>query len=402
MDVASASRPLPLEGCRVLELAQLIAGPVCGMYLADMGAEVIKVEEPGTGDASRSVYQVLINGEGPLYLTVNRNKRGITLDLASREGREVFYRLAQRADVVIEAFRGGVAERLEIDYARLARLNPRLIYCSLSAFGPEGPWREKPGLDALVQAVSGLMAVTGAPEGGPALCGAPVVDTMGSLLAVQGILTAMLYRARTGEGQKVDVSLLDGALLASAARLSVFHVTGEDLPRSGNAHPELVPYQAFRARDGWIFIAVRNDKLWRQFCDAIDRPGLADDPRFATKGDRLARRKELVALLDAVFSLRTVKEWMETFEAADVLCAPVNSYSDMVKDPQVLVGGMIVEQEHPKAGRFKTIGIPVKLEKSPGGIRAPAPALGQHTDEVLREAGYVDAEIRGLRERGVI
>ena len=200
----------------------------------------------------------------------------------------------------------------------------------------------------------------------------------------------------------MDVSLLDGALLAHAARLSVFHLTGEDLPRMGNAHPELVPYQAFRARDEWVFVAVRTEKLWQAFCGAIGQPGLADDPRFATKADRLAQRKELVPILEAVFRGKTVREWMEMLEAADVLCAPVNNYSDMVKDAQVLASGMIVEQEHPKAGRFKTIGIPVKLAKSPGRIRTPAPALGEHTEQVLREAGYGDAEIRGLRERGVI
>lgn len=402
MNAVSAERRLPLEGYRVLELAHLIAGPVCGMYLADMGAEVVKVEEPRAGDASRSVYQATLNGEGPLYVTVNRNKRGIALDLASPEGRRAFYRLAERADVVIEAFRGGVAERLEIDYVRLSRLNPGLVYCSLSAFGPEGPWREKPGLDALVQAMTGLMAVTGEPTGGPALCGAPVVDTIGALLAVGGILTALLHRERSGEGQKVDISLLDGALLASVARLSVFHVTGEDLPRWGSAHPELVPYQAFRARDGWLFVAVRDERLWRAFCRAISHPALADDPRFATKSDRLANRTALVAFLEGVFPRRSVPEWMEVFEAADVLCAPVNSYSDMVKDPQVLASGMIVEQTHPRAGRFRTIGVPVKLEKNPGRIRLPSPALGQHTEEVLREAGYGETEIRSLRERGAI
>lgn len=402
MNAASKDRPLPLGGYRVLELAHLIAGPVCGMCLADLGADVIKVEEPGTGDLARSVYHVSLNGEGPLYLTANRNKRGITLDLSTREGRQVFYRLAERADIVIEGYRGGVAERLEVDYPRLARLNPRLIYCSLSAFGPAGPWREKPGLDALVQALSGLMAITGEADRGPALCGAPLVDTIGSLLAVGGILTALLHREKTGEGQKVDVALLDGALLASAARLSVFHATGEDVPRLGSAHPELVPYQAFRARDGWIFVAVRSEKLWRAFCQAIGRAELADDPRFATNGERLARRKELVALLEGVFPARSVKEWMEIFEASDVLCAPVNTFSDVVKDPQVLASGMIVEQDHPKAGRFKTIGIPVRLEKSPGRIFTPSPTLGQHTEEVLREAGYGDAEIRSFRERRVI
>lgn len=402
MSAPSESRPLPLRGYRVLELAHLIAGPFCGMCLADLGADVVKVEDPTTGDLSRSVYHVSLNGEGPLFLTANRNKRGLTLDLSAREGRQVFYRLVGRADVVIEAYRGGVAERLEVDYGRLARVNPRLIYCSLSAFGPDGPWREKPGLDALVQAVSGLMAITGEPDGPPALCGAPLVDAIGSLLAVQGILTALLFRERTGQGQKVDVSLLDGALFGTAARLSVFHVTGEDVPRLGNAHPELVPYQALRARDGWIFVAVRNEKLWHAFCRAIGRPGLATDPRFATNADRLAHREELTTLLEEIVSRRSVGEWMECFEAADVLCAPVNTFSTMVKDPQILASGMIVEQTHPRAGRFKTIGVPVRLEKSPGRILTPAPTLGQHTEQILREAGFTEAEVRDLRESRVI
>lgn len=399
---AMESNFLPLHGYRVLELAQLIAGPLSGMYLADMGADVIKVEPPGQGDAARSVYQVTLGGEGVLYLTVNRNKRGITLDLSRPEGRQILYRLAERADVVIEGFRGGVAERLEIDYSHLSRLNPRLIYCSLSAFGPEGPWRDKPGLDALVQAMAAIMATTGELDGGPVLCGAPVVDTMGALLATQGILTALIHRERTGEGQRVDVSLLAGALLAHAARLSVFHVTGQDLPRWGSAHPEVVPYQAFRARDGWIFVAVWTEKLWRPFCVAVGRPALSDDPRFATRADRLAHREGLTAILEGIFAEKSVDEWMAILEAADVLCSPVNGYSALVNHPQVKASGMIVEQEHPTAGRFKTLATPVKFSRAPGRIRTPAPTLGQHTEEVLRELGCGGVEIQRLRDTRVI
>lgn len=396
------SLSLALQGYRILELAQLIAGPLCGMYLADMGAEVIKVEPPGQGDAARTVYQVTLGGEGVLYLTVNRNKRGITLDLSRPEGRQILYRLAERADVVIEGFRGGVAEKLEIDYSHLSRVNPRLIYCSLSAFGPGGPWREKPGLDALVQAMAGIMAVTGEPDGAPVLCGAPVVDTMGALLATQGVLTALIHRERTGEGQRVDVSLLAGALLAHTARLSVFHVTGQDLPRWGSAHPEVVPYQAFRSRDGWIFVAVWTEKLWRPFCAAVGRPSLADDPRFATRADRLAHRKELVAILEGVFADKSVDEWMTILEAADVLCSPINSYSALVNHPQVQASRLIVEQEHPTAGRFTTLATPVEFSRAPGRIRTAAPTLGQHTEEVLRELGCTEAEIQHLRAAQVI
>ncbi|HET7876197.1 MAG TPA: CoA transferase [Methylomirabilota bacterium] len=394
--------PAPLEGVRVLELAHLIAGPICGMYLGDMGADVIKVESREAPDAGRTVYRAYRGGEGVLHLTVNRNKRGICLDLREPRGRQVFRRLAAWADVVVEGFRGGVAERLGIDYAALAPLNPRLIYCSISAFGPEGPWRDKPGLDSLAQAVGGLMAITGEPDGGPVLVGAPVADTLAGLLAIQGILTALIARERTGLGQRVDASLLSGMLLAHAARLSVFHETGEPLTRWGSGHPEITPYQAFRAKDDWIFVAVWVDRLWRPFCEAVGRPDLADDPRFATRADRMANRKELSAILEQLFARRTVAQWMEALERADVLCSPVNDYPALVRDPQVLATGMITEQEHPRVGRFKTIGTPVRFEKTPGTIRRPAPALGEHTREVLRGVGYPEQELDALAAERII
>lgn len=391
-----------LEGVRVLELAHLIAGPTCGMYLADMGADVIKVESRKSPDASRTVYGVARAGEGILHLTVNRNKRALCLDLGKPLGREAFYRVIKTADVVLEGYRNGVAEKLGIDYATLQPLNPRLIYCSVSAFGPEGPWRSKPGLDALAQAVGGLMAVTGETDGGPALVGAPVVDTIGGLLAVQGILTALIARGRTGEGQRVDVSLLDGVLLSHLARLSVFHETGVPIGRYGSGHPNLVPYQAFRARDGWIFLAVWKDDTWRPFCEAAGRPELAEDPRFTSRADRLANRKELTALLEIAIAGRTVEEWMAALEPIDVLCAPINDYAQLVRHPAVRAARMIVEQEHPRAGRFTTMATAVKLEKTPGTIRTGAPALGEHSREILGEAGLAAAELDALAAQGII
>jgi len=392
----------PLEGVRVLELAHLIAGPTAGMYLADMGADVIKVESHEAPDASRSVYGIARAGEGILHLTVNRNKRALCLDLRKPAGRETFYRVVKTADVVLEGYRNGVAEKLGIDYATLRAMNPRLIYCSVSAFGPEGPWRSKPGLDALAQAVGGLMAVTGETDGGPALVGAPVVDTIGGLLAVQGILTALIARGQTGEGQRVDVSLLDGVLLSHLARLSVFHETGVPLPRYGSGHPNLVPYQAFRASDGWIFLAVWRDATWRPFCEVAGRPELADDPRFATRADRLANRKELTALIEIIVAGRPIEEWMAALEPIDVLCAPVNDYAQLVRHPAVQATGMIVEQEHPRAGRFTTMATAVKLEKTPGTIRTGAPALGEHSREILGEAGLAPAELDALAVQGII
>jgi crotonobetainyl-CoA:carnitine CoA-transferase CaiB-like acyl-CoA transferase len=393
---------LPLTGYRVLELAHLIAGPACGMYLADMGADVVKIEQPAVGDASRTAYGTHLGGESAVFVTVNRNKRSVALDLARPEGRAAFERLLTRADVVIEAYRGGVAARLGLQWPRLSALNPRLVYCSLSAFGPEGPWRDKPGVDMLVQAMGGLMAVMGEPDGPPVLCGAPVLDTIGALMAGQAIVTALLHRERTGQGQRVDVSLLNGTLLAHAARLSIFLATGEEPGRWGSGHPYLVPFQAFEARDGWIYVAVWIDRLWEPFCKAIDRPALAADERFATRADRRERRAELTTLLAEIFRARTVADWMARLEAHDVLCAPVNRYADLPADPQVLATRLIVEQEHPRAGRFRTLDTPIRFERTPGGIRTPAPALGEHTDVVLAEAGLTPDAIAGLRASGVV
>jgi len=393
---------LPLAGYRVLELAHLIAGPACGMYLADMGADVVKIEQPAVGDASRTAYGVHLGGESAVFVTVNRNKRSVALDLTQPRGRAALDRLIAGADVVIEAYRGGVAERLGLDWPRLSALNPRLIYCSLSAFGPAGPWRNKPGVDMLVQAMGGLMAVMGEPDGPPVLCGAPVLDTIGALMAGQGVVTALLHRERTGQGQRVDVSLLNGALLAHAARLSIFLATGEEPGRWGSGHPYLVPFQAFEASDGWIYVAVWIDRLWEPFCAAIERPRLAADPRFATRADRRTRRAELTGLLADVFRERAVADWMARLEAHDVLCAPVNRYADLPADPQVRATKLIVEQHHPRAGRFRTLDTPIRFERSPGGIRTPAPALGEHTDAVLAEAGLTADEIGRLRASGVV
>ena len=393
---------LPLSGYRVLELAHLIAGPVCGMYLADMGADVVKVEQPGTGDAARTVYDPLPGGDSAVFVTVNRNKRSIALDLGQPEGRALFLTLVRHADVVIEAYRGGVADRLGIDYRSLAAVNPPLVYCSLSAFGPSGPWRDKPGLDMLVQAMGGIMAISGEPDGGPVLCGAPVVDTMGALMAGQGIVTALLHRERTGEGQRVDVSLLNGALLAHAARLSLFFASGEEPGRHGSAHPYMVPFQAFAARDGWIYVAVWVDRLWAPFCDAVGMPALATDPRFAAREQRRRARKELVALLEPCFRERTVREWIAAFEARDVLCAPVNAYRDFPDDAQIQASGMLIDEEHPRAGRLRTLATPIAFSATPGAIRSHAPALGEHTDAVLAEAGVGTEEVSRLRRDGVV
>ena len=372
------------------------------MYLADMGADVIKVEHPVDGDASRVVYGQQYGAESAVFVTVNRNKRSIALDLGRVEGQALFRRLVAGADVVIEAYRGGVAQRLGIDYDAVAPLNPRLVYCSLSAFGPDGPWSDKPGLDMLVQAMGGLMSVTGEPDRAPVLSGAPVVDTMGALMAGQGVLTALLHRERTGRGQRVDVSLLNGALLAHAARLSMFLATGEEPGRWGSGHPYMVPFQALPARDGFVYVAVWRDRLWRPFCEAIGHPALADDPRFATREARLARRAELTALLESVFRGATVGEWMQRLEAREVLCAPVNDYAGLPGDPAVSATGMLIEEDHPRAGRIRTLATPIRFSETPGSVRTPSPTLGEHTEPVLSEAGVTASELAELRRQKVI
>jgi formyl-CoA transferase/CoA:oxalate CoA-transferase len=314
----------------------------------------------------------------------------------------VFLRLVERADVVIEAYRGGVAERLGLGAQARAAANPRLIYCSLSAFGPTGPMHDKPGLDMLVQALGGIMSVTGEPDGGPLLCGTPVVDTMGALACGQAVVTALLHRERTGEGQRVDVALLDLALLANAARLIMYLATGEEIGRNGNAHPFMVPFQAFEAKDGWIYVAVWADKLWAPFCQALERPALADDPRFADRLTRLQHREDLRAIVQPVFRERTVAEWMARMEAGGVLCAPVNRFADLPRDPQVRAGGMLREEDHPRAGRFTTLGPAVRFARTPGSLRTAAPALGEHTDAVLAEAGLQPDEIQHLRAQRIL
>jgi crotonobetainyl-CoA:carnitine CoA-transferase CaiB-like acyl-CoA transferase len=388
-----------LAGYRVLELAHFIAGPVCGLYLADMGADVIKVESPGGGDASRGMYDAATvpGGDSSVYLATNRNKRSVAVDITKPDGRALFLQLVRSADVVIEAYRGGVAERLGIGYDACVAVNPTIIYCSLSAFGPTGPFREKPGLDMLVQALGGIMSVTGEPDGGPLLCGTPVVDTMGALACSQAVVTALLHRERTGEGQRVDVALLDLALLANAARLIMYLANGEEIPRNGSAHPFMVPFQAFEAEDGWIYAAVWNEKLWAPFCAALERKDLIDDPRFAERKIRFTNREALRAIVVPIFRERTVADWMARLEAGDVLCVPVNDFRSMPNDPQIKASGLLVEEVHPRAGRFTTLGTAVRFGATPGTHRTGAPALGENTDAVLREAGVSPEEIARLR-----
>jgi len=397
---------LPLTGYRVLELAHLIAGPACGMYLADMGADVVKIEQPTGGDASRTAYGTQLGGESAVFLTVNRNKRSVALDLARPEGRAAFDRLAARADVVIEAYRGGVAERLGIDWPRLARLNPRLVYCSLSAFGPDGPWHDKPGVDMLVQAMGGLMAVMGEPDGPPVLCGAPVLDTIGAVMAGQGILTALLHRERTGEGQFIDAAILDTYFHMHEVNVPRVALRGDRfIPRrTGSQHPDGGPTGLFRCRDGSCINITALAHQWGQLAAAMGRPEVVDDPRFNDARSRRDNNAEIVALIEGwLAGFESREAALQALERHRVPCAPVLTLNEAVAHPHLRQRGTIRQVSDPQLGEFAIPGPPVRFSRWPERTDVHADLLGAHNEEILKElAGLSDAEIAALYDEGVL
>jgi len=366
-----------LGGLRVIELCQVMAGPFCGQVLADMGADVIKVEPPEVGDQTRRAM-----GEHA-FRAVNRNKRSITLDLKDPAGVAVLHRLVATADVLTENFRPGVADRLGAGWEELHARNPRLIYASISGFGQTGPYAQRPGFDLIAQGLAGVMSVTGEPGGNPVKCGVPVSDLSAGLFCAVGILSALHARERTGEGQRIDTSLWEGALALSIWETAELFKTGETPQPLGSAHRLTAPYQALRTKDGYLTVGGNNQKLWTRLCETIGRPELLE--RFPANADRMARRPELVAALEAALAARTTDEWVQALLAAGVPAGPIHDYAQVVEDPHTQARDMIVSMEHPEAGTVYGLGIPVKLSGTPGSIRRPAPLLGQHTDEVLAE-----------------
>ncbi len=377
-----------------------MAGPFCGLLLADMGADVIKVERPGTGDDTRRMGPAFIGGEAAAFLAINRNKRSVTLNLKSDQGREAFRRLAGRADVLIENYRPGTLDGLGLGYDNLRPLNQRLIYCSISAFGQTGPYRERGGFDLVAQGMSGLMSVTGEPGRPPVKVGVPITDLNAGMYGAYGILCATIHRLKTGQGQRVDTSLLEGGIAYNFWESAQYWSTGEVPGPMGSAHRLSAPYQALRTKDGYLNIGAANQATWEALCEALGRPDLAADPRFKEPTDRRQHYQELATLLEAIFCQEPTAHWLELLERAGVPAGPIYDLSQVYRDPHVLARGMLAEVEHPTAGRIPQIGIPVKLSATPGRIARPAPRLGEHTDEVLAWAGYTPAEVAALRAAG--
>jgi crotonobetainyl-CoA:carnitine CoA-transferase CaiB-like acyl-CoA transferase len=394
----SDGKARPLSDMRVLELTQVMAGPFCCQVLADMGADVVKIEPPGTGDQTRRAMGFVMKGEDTAaFLAVNRNKRSVALDLKDQAHREVFHRLVGSADVLVENFRPGVAAKLGADYDTLEPLNPRLIYASISGFGQTGPYALRPGYDLIAQGLSGVMSVTGEPGGEPVKCGIPIGDLSAGLFCAVAVLSAYVARERTGRGQRIDTSLFEGALALSIWETAELWATGRVPQPLGSAHRLTAPYQALRTRDGHITVGGNNQRLWARLCKAVGREDLAEDPRFATNEARMEHRPELVGELESALLARDTDEWVATLIEAGVPVGPIHDYRQVVEDPHTRAREMVVELEHPAEGTIRTLGIPVKLSETPGEIRRAAPLLGEHTEEVLREAGVSAQRITAVR-----
>ncbi len=393
--------PSALENVKVVDLTRTLAGPFCTMLLGDMGADVVKIEEPERGDETRS-WTPFWNGESTQFVSFNRNKRSLSLNLREKEGLDIVRALAADADVMIESFRAGALERMGLGYADICRLNPGIVYCSISGYGRTGPMAEKPGYDLIIQAYSGLMDLTGDPDGLPLRVGFSLVDLFTGMMAYGSVVTALYHQRQTGQGQHIEAALLDGQVAALSYHATAYLATGVVPQRMGSGHPSLVPYQSFPASDGYFILGVANQGLWERFCAAIERPDLLADPRFLTNDDRVAHRAECVELLSGIFRTRTVAEWVEAIERAGVPCGPINRVDDVVNNPQVQARNMIAQLSHPNVPDLKIPNSPLKLAETPPDLRRPPPLLGQHNAEILAELGYGTEAIAELQRKGVI
>ena len=402
-NVAGQRKTGPLTGLKVIDLSHVMAGPTCAMLLADMGADVIKVEKIPGGDDARRMAPPTIAGESAAFLMMNRNKRGVALDLKTEAGHMVLSRLLQDADVLIENYRRGAMERMGFGYHALRASNPRLIYCSISGFGRTGPYAHRGGFDLVAQAMSGLMSITGEGPGCPPVkLGAPVTDITAGILACVGVLAALHSRASSGQGQMVDTSLFEAGIVHTYWQSAICFATGQAPGPMGTAHPLNAPYQAFPVADGWITVGAANQGNWLRLLEALEAPEMNDDPRFLNNAGRMRNLPALQAALTPLFKTRTSAEWLRRLEEAGVPAGPVLDVHQMHANPQALARDMIVETTHPIAGKVTSIGLPIKFSETPGSVRRAAPVLGQHTREVLREYGFSDAETDQMAALGAI
>jgi crotonobetainyl-CoA:carnitine CoA-transferase CaiB-like acyl-CoA transferase len=393
-----------LEGVSIVDLSQALAGPYCTMLLGDLGADVIKVERPQVGDMSRGWGPPFLDGESAYFLCTNRNKRGMTLNLATQKGQEIIHRLLEGADIFVTSLHKiGSLQRFSLDYERVHRLNPRLIYCSISGYGHTGPMAGRGGYDVVTQGESGLMSLTGEPEGGPMRYPIPMADVTTGIYSALGILTALLVRERTGQGQHLDMALLDSQASWLTNVAGAYFATGKRPQRLGNVHPNIVPYQPLQAKDKYIIVAVGSERLWERFCRLLGlQETIMSDTRFATNKDRIAHCEELIPLLEEIIQSQYADYWLERFTEADIPCGPINLVDETLNDPQLLARGMIVELEHPLIGVVRSVGNPVNLSQTPVSYRRSPPLLGEHNEEILSSLGYGREEIATLEAKEVI
>lgn len=393
---------LPLSGITVLDLTRILSGPFCTMKLGDMGAEVIKIEQPGKGDDTRTWGPPFIKGESAYFLSVNRNKKSVTLDLKSEEGKKILTKLIRRCDVLVENFRTGVMDKLGFSYETTAKLNPRIIYCSISGYGSTSSRSHQPSYDLIVQGESGLMDVTGFPDGSPTKVGISLADVNAGNLAFEGILLALLQREQTGKGQFVDISLLDGllSLFAYQSQIALSSKTG--VTRKGNRHPTITPYETYQTKDGYINIAVGSETQWKNFCEATHRKDLLADKRFATNSQRVINREALEKILVPILRKKTCRQWEKILTQADVPVGKINSVLAALQLPTVKERRMIETLKHLRVGKLKMVGNPIKLSEVRQVQMLPPPLVGQHTDTVLKSLGYSNEKIALLRKEGII
>jgi formyl-CoA transferase len=394
---------LPLKGYRVLDLSRILAGPYCTMILGDQGAEVIKVERPGTGDDTRTWGPPFAGGESAYYLCCNRNKKSVVIDLKKPAGLELIRKLAKVSDIFVENFTPGLTKQFGLDYETLSKLNPRLVYASITAYGQDGPYMKRPGYDMVLSAVGGLMWITGERDGNPCKVGVAITDVLTGVYAAGAITSSLLYRERSGKGQYLDISLLDVQVAGLANIASNYLVAGKEATRWGTAHESIVPYQVFNTKDRPIAIAVANQKLWMNFCEVTGKKEWLNDPRFESNPKRVENREILLPLIDELFASKTCDEWMDILVGAAIPCGPVNDMQHLFADPQIKHRNMITEVPHPTIGTLRLTGIPIKYSETPSSVRLHPPLLGEHTDKVLNETlGYSSDKIKSLKAQGTI